>query len=302
MKLTSLLLVGAVSACTAQAQIQPAGPPPPQPAPAPVVVRADKHPAYIHALQDLRVARSYLQRPAGIVVKWDENRAIREIDAAISEIKRAAIDDGKPLDERPPADTPTWGGRLDRSIELLSKAQADINGEEDSPSSEVHRLRGVASQHISNAINFVKEGIEEQHASAPPPPPPPVVVAPAPSQHPAYIHAMADLRTARAWLARPAANADVKWDENRAIGEINAALREIREAAIDDGKPVEEVVATDTHMRHHDRLKKAIELLAQAARDIEEKEDNNFAKGLRRRAVEHIRKAERDVRDAIHDR
>jgi hypothetical protein len=48
-----------------------------------------KHPAYLHALTDLRAARSFLARPANAVVKWDENRAIRELDAAISEIKHA---------------------------------------------------------------------------------------------------------------------------------------------------------------------------------------------------------------------
>src|SRR4051812_13676479 len=39
----------------------------------------------------------------------------------------------------------------------------------------------------------------------PPPPPPPAAVSePAPAKHPAYLHALTDLRTARAFLARPA--------------------------------------------------------------------------------------------------
>lgn len=53
---------------------------------------------------DLRAARAYLSRPANATVKWDENRAIREIDAAIAEIKRASSDDGKPLADHPPVD------------------------------------------------------------------------------------------------------------------------------------------------------------------------------------------------------
>jgi hypothetical protein len=302
MRIPSLLLAGSLAACTVQAQTQPV-----QPAPPPrevVVAQPSNHPAYMHALQDLRVARSYLQRPAGLAVKWDENRAIREIDAAISEIKRAAIDDGKPLDERPPVDQPTWGGRLDRSIELLSKAQADINQEEDSPSSQVHRLREVASQHISRAIEFVREGqAEQQHVVIAPPPPQPMPPPPPPmaAQHPAYLHALSDLRHARALLEKPA-RADVKFDEQRAIREVDAAIHEIREAAIDDGKPLEDHPAIDVGMKHGDRLRRAMELLAQSARDIDEKEDNNYAKGLRRRANEHIRKAEKDIREAIHDR
>ena len=298
MRIPSLLLAGSLAACTAQVQTQPVQPAPP---PREVVVAPSKHPAYLHALQDLRVARSYLQRPAGLAVKWDENRAIREIDAAISEIKRAAIDDGKALDERPPADQPTWGGRLDRSIELLSKAQADINEEEDSPSSQVHRLREVASQHISRAIELAREGkAEQQVVIAPPPPitPPPPPMA---AQHPAYLHALSDLRHARALLEKPA-RADVKFDEQRAIREVDAAIHEIREAAIDDGKPLEDHPPIDVGMKHGDRLRRAMELLAQSARDIDEKEDNTYAKGLRRRANEHIRKAEKDIREAIHDR
>src|ERR1700684_669533 len=103
MKLSFATLVFAVG-CTGSVQVQPAQPPPPQPQPQPVVVEApppappppapmapQQHPAYLHALTDLRSARGYLRRPARAVVKWDENRAIREIDAAINEIKRAAI-------------------------------------------------------------------------------------------------------------------------------------------------------------------------------------------------------------------
>src|SRR3954447_5848553 len=57
------------------------------------------HPAYMHALSDLRAARRHPPPPANAQVKWDEKMAIREIDAAMSEIRRAAIDDGKPVDD-----------------------------------------------------------------------------------------------------------------------------------------------------------------------------------------------------------
>ncbi len=292
-------------ACTAQVQTRPVAVVEPAPARVVVVTPAPgNHPAYLHALTDLRVARGYLQRPAGAAVKWDENRAIREIDAAISEIRRAAIDDGKSLDEHPAVDQPTWGGRLQRSLELLNKARADISEEEDSPSSQVHALRGLALEHIDNAIRFVHEGEADAHGApvavitVAPPPPPVVVIAP---QHPAYLHALTDLRHARALLAKPA-RADVKFDENLAIREIDAAIREIREAAIDDGKPLEDHPAIDVGWKHHDRLKRAMDLLRQAARDIDQKEDNAFAKGLRARANQHIRRAEKDVREAIHER
>src|ERR1044071_9312608 len=94
-----LLLLGG---CTATVTTQPARPVPPPPPPAAVVVQPAapaQHPAYLHALADLRGARGFLERPANAVVKWDEHQAIREIDAAIHEIKQAAIDDGNDISE-----------------------------------------------------------------------------------------------------------------------------------------------------------------------------------------------------------
>jgi hypothetical protein len=107
---------------------------------------------------------------------------------------------------------------------------------------------------------------------------------------------------ARALLMRPTRDAEVKWDENRAIAKLDAAIREIREAAIDDGKPTEDHPPVDARLRHRDRIRAAIDLLDKAARDIEEREDNGFARGLRGRAIGHIRDAVRFSREAIEDR
>src|SRR5450755_3981656 len=121
-------------------------------------------------------------------------------------------------------------------------------------------------------------------------PPPVVVVETSPAQHPAYLHALTDLRHARALLERPA-KPDVKWDENAAIREIDAAINEIKQAAIDDGKPLNDHPPIDAHVNHRDRLRQAQQLLHKAAGDIDEKEDNNWAKGLRARANLHIHNA-----------
>ena len=297
----SLLFAG----CTATVAAGPARPAPPPPPPTTSVVVQPAapppahHPAYLHALADLRNARAFLERPANAVVRWDEKRAIREIDAAIHEIKQAAIDDGKDITVHEPVDRPTWGGRLQRAQELLAKARADISEEEDSPSSAVHALRGRALAHIQNAERFVADGMEDARAMAEQPPPP----APsAPAAHPAYLHALSDLRMARALLMRPTRDTEVKWDENRAIARLDAAIREIREAAIDDGKPIEDHPPVDARLRHRDRIRAAVELLDKAARDIEEREDNGFARGLRGRAVGNIREAARWSREAIADR
>ena len=77
------------------------------PPPRPVVVAqaGPTHPAYLHALSDLRAARWMIEhRPGDWQQTNDEVEAVRQIDAAINDIKQAAIDDGKNLNDRPPAD------------------------------------------------------------------------------------------------------------------------------------------------------------------------------------------------------
>src|SRR3984885_2455609 len=94
-----------------------------------------KHPAYLHALTDLRTARWMLEhRPGDAAVSAQEDVAITEIDAAIGEIKRAAIDDGKDLHDHPAVDGPKdRPGRLHKALELLRKVHSDVAREEDDP-------------------------------------------------------------------------------------------------------------------------------------------------------------------------
>src|SRR5271170_3488296 len=90
------------------------------------------HPAYLHALTDLRDARAHLERPDGGELRDQEKKAIHEIDDAINEIKKASIDDGKDLNDHPPVDAHMdWTGRLHRALELVNKAHNDVAQEED---------------------------------------------------------------------------------------------------------------------------------------------------------------------------
>src|ERR1043166_1127718 len=82
-----------------------------------------KHPYYLHALTDLRTARWMLEhRPGDAAVSGQEDVAITEIDAAIGEIKRAAIEDGKDIHDHPKVDAPhDRPGRLHKALEILRK-------------------------------------------------------------------------------------------------------------------------------------------------------------------------------------
>jgi hypothetical protein len=111
-----------------------------------------KHPAYLHALKDLRTARWLLEhQPGDLKVYTEEDVAITEADAAISEIKRASIDDGKDLHDHENVDVREHGSRLLRALETLKKAHADIDQEEDNP--ETRELRHRAIEHIDHAIH-----------------------------------------------------------------------------------------------------------------------------------------------------
>ena len=128
---------------------------------------------------------------------------------------------------------------------------------------------------------------------------PAVLRADQPGKHPAYLHALTDLRHARAHLERRGGDAMVKWDEKTAIREIDAAIREIKDAAIDDGKNLQDHPPVDAKMDWAGRLRRAVELLHKAEKDCSEEEDNNFARGLKKRAQEHIRDAIRFTEQGI---
>ena len=111
-----------------------------------------KHPGYLHALSDLRAARWFLyHQPGDAKVSAHEDVSIAEIDAAIAEIKRAAIDDKKNISDHPTVDVPEHGSRLLKSIETLKKAHEDVAHEEDNP--EARELRKQALLHIDRALH-----------------------------------------------------------------------------------------------------------------------------------------------------
>jgi hypothetical protein len=130
----------------------------------PVLAHADlpgKHPAYLHALSDLRTARWMLQhRPGDAAVSANEDVAVAEIDKAIGEIKRAAIDDGKNINDHPNMDAPSdRPGHLHKALELLRKVHSDVAREEDDPATR--GLRDRAVHHIDAATHATERAIRD---------------------------------------------------------------------------------------------------------------------------------------------
>ncbi len=122
--------------------------------------------------------------------------------------------------------------------------------------------------------------------------------APAQNRHPAYLRALADLRSACAHLQGPD-RGEMQKAEQEAINQIDQAMDEIRRASIDDGKRPNDHEPIDTKMDPGTRLRHAMELLDRAGQDIAETEDNQSSKTLQQRAYEHIRKAKEHVQQAI---
>jgi hypothetical protein len=130
----------------------------------PLAANADlpgKHPYYLHALSDLRAARWLLEhRPGDAAVSGQEDVAVTEIDKAIGEIKKAAIDDGKDIHDHPPIDAPEdHPGRLHKSLEILRKVHSDIAREEDDPMTR--GLRDRAVHHLDEAIHANEKAIND---------------------------------------------------------------------------------------------------------------------------------------------
>ena len=109
----------------------------------------------------LRTARWMLaHRPGSSAVSAHESEAIGEIDRAIDELNRAAVNDGKNANDHPPADAPAdYRGRLHKAADLLRKVKSDTYREEDNPLSR--GLRDRALRHIDVALHATERAIHD---------------------------------------------------------------------------------------------------------------------------------------------
>jgi hypothetical protein len=118
------------------------------------------HPRYLSALSDLRYARALLWRPDFREVMRDQRAAIDEIDHAIAEAKRAAIDDGKNIDDHPPVDTRMgWEGRFRKSMELLNSAIGNLSFTETNMAAAP--WRDAARANVERARGFIERAMRD---------------------------------------------------------------------------------------------------------------------------------------------
>jgi len=261
----------------------------------PVAIQAQfRHPHYLRARNDLRRAVLLMRIPEEPNVMRDMNEAAGLVERAIREIDAAAAMDRREIDENPPVDTRLGrGSRFRQVLMLLESARQNISQEEDNPRAAEWRNRAFGW--IDQAMNLVRRGgydrlLDEAVPPPPPPPPPP----PRAAVEPRYLHAISDLRSARALLFRPEWR-DVMRNQRAAVEEIDRAIGAAREAAIDEGRNPNETPPVDARMAWGDRFRRAMELLNSAERDLSYGADNRAAAGWRANALVNIANAKRFV-------
>jgi hypothetical protein len=262
-----------------------------------------RHPAYLHARSDLRRATLLMRIPDEPNVNRDMAVALDYTDRAIHELDAAAMFDRKDIEEHPPIDTRMGrGGRFREILRLLDSARHDIEHEEDNPRAREWRNR--AFHNIDDAMALIRKGgydkFRDEMGGAPPPPTARLAPAPMPAIHPAYLHAISDLRYARALLFRQDWG-PVMHDQRAAVEEIDHAIGEAKRAAIDDGKNPEDHPPIDRGLGWDGRFRKAMELLNSAEHDLSEAETNGAAAGWRNAALGNVRNAKAFVAKAMRD-
>jgi hypothetical protein len=119
-------------------------------------------------------------------------------------------------------------------------------------------------------------------------------------RHPRYLRARTDLRTAQL-LARVREERNVTRNLEAAAVEIEAAIREVDNAAVLDRKDLVDRPPIDANLARKDRFRKIVDLLRSARADIEHEEDNPNARGWRDAAFRHIDEALNAVHRAAVD-
>lgn len=120
-------------------------------------------------------------------------------------------------------------------------------------------------------------------------------------EHPHYLRALSDLREARGTLS--SIDSDVPFYPRvvAIMRDIDAAMHEIADASISDGRNLDDFPPPDPTWDRRGRLMRASDLLDRAHEDIANtREPNDFARGLKHRADNHVENARHRIQDLMH--
>jgi hypothetical protein len=126
-------------------------------------------------------------------------------------------------------------------------------------------------------------------------------LADTPGAHPFYRHALADLRRAHHDVAVKGLDGDTKHPHDKAcLQHIEDAISDVKQAGIDDGKPMAEAIPGDP-VDHAGRLHRAEGDLRHALRDALKEETNNSTFGGHNSALHLQKRASDDIKLAISE-
>ncbi len=120
-----------------------------------------------------------------------------------------------------------------------------------------------------------------------------------PGQHPGYLHALTELKSARWMIHHRASNPPASVAADGAVMDINAAIGDIKHAASIDDKNLDIHPPADAPPTQTGRLQKALELLREALNDVNRPEDNPAATLYQRGAIRHINAAIDQTKDSV---
>ena len=116
------------------------------------------HPAYLHALRDLREARDLLHSDfADARHKELGAAATQEVEKAIGDLKAASHLDEKNLGDTPPTKALSPEGRFHQIQALLSSAHNDIKQPESDPVARPYKDRALG--HIDSALKIIQPAV-----------------------------------------------------------------------------------------------------------------------------------------------
>ncbi|MCW3099293.1 MAG: hypothetical protein JWL77_4911 [Chthonomonadaceae bacterium] len=237
------------------------------------------HPHYRHALTDLRMARAYLGNGNDRNIAGDERQALDAIDDAIEQLRSADIRADRDDSDRLSIDANlSHRDRLQKAATLIDDARRDLAIDEDHRPAFGWRRKALTD--VNTAFQSTQHVLHPNSRGDR-----------AYSDHPHYRQALADLRTARAYL-RGDGNDNIGVDQKTALDEVGQAIGEIRRASIDDGRGTDYRPEIDTSLDRRARLQKAVDLITSARRALGFSEDDRAGLGWRKNA-------QRDLGDAL---
>jgi hypothetical protein len=119
-------------------------------------------------------------------------------------------------------------------------------------------------------------------------------------QHPYYLQALSDLRTAREMLLQHIGGKPMTHNEKEALRQINEIIREINAASINDGKTSDDHPKALEGQDDAAHIQQCIKFLKKAKDDLSHEEDSRFGGGLRDRSIRNCDGAIKFVEQAKH--